>query len=521
MRSQHDDEDAPPRESRPAGLPDVSAALHLAGLVLRYLTLAFAVPLALALWHGEDPWPYAAGAATSVTVGVALSVRTAPMAEMRPRDTFLALGLGWLLAAVVVAVPYLVAGLSVVDALFEGMSGLTTTGASVLVAEVEQLDRSLVLWRQLSQWIGGLGFVALSFIVLPRIRLAGRELFEQETGGPAEVERAERSPQSIGTRLAALYVAMTVVVAVVLAALGWTGLDDEMTAFQAVAHALTTVSTGGFSAQEESVGAFAPITQWFLVAAILVAATNFAVVYVTLLRRPLLEGRRRPMWRDDELRFLVFVLAVAAAVVFAQLARAGGPADEATAREAVLTTVSIGTATGYTNAGYSDWPALAVLIVLALMLLGGSAMTACGSIKPLRHILFLRVLRRELQRIVMHDAPPVQFNGRTVDEPVVRGALSFAFAYMLVLGAGALSIAALEAPHDTATTALEALGTAAATLGTVGPGLGVTGPGGAGYEVFGDPAKLVMVVLMWLGRLEILTIAVLLTPTYWRPPREP
>lgn len=521
MRSHHDDEDGRPRESRPSGLPDVPAALHLAGVVLRYLTLAFAVPLAVALWQGENPWPFVAGATASFVLGVALSTGTAPVSEMRPRDTFLALGLGWLLAAVAVSVPYLMSGLSIADAVFEAMSGLTTTGASVLASDVEQLDRSLLLWRQLSQWIGGLGFVALSFIVLPRLRVAGRELFEQETGGPTELDRPRRSPQSIGTRLAALYVALTVVVAVVLATLGWTGLDEEMTPFEAVAHALTTVSTGGFSTQAESIGAFAPITQWILVAAILVAATNFAVVYVTVLRRPLLEGRRRPMWRDDELRFLVAVLAGAALVVFVQLVQAGLPAGESTARQAVFTTVSIGTATGYTNADYSDWPALSVLIVLALMLLGGSAMTACGSIKPLRHVLFLRVLQRELQRIVMHDAPPVKFNGRTVDEPVLRGALSFAFAYMLVLGAGALCISALEAPQTAALGALEALGTAAATLGTVGPGLGVTGPGGAGYGSFGDPAKLVMVVLMWLGRLEILTIAVLLTSTYWRPPREP
>ena len=265
---------------------DVGGALNLVGSLLKYLSLAFLVPASVAFGYGETAWPFVLSALVTVFAGWSLERVTRGKDRVGPREGFLVVALTWLLAAFFVSLPYLIASESQLgnplDAYFESMSGLTTTGASVLT-DVESLNHSLVMWRQFSQWIGGMGIIVLALAVLPRLRVGGRQLLESELPGP-DVEKLTASIRTVARRLWVLYFALTVLMVLVLAVIGWTGLDERMNLFEAVAHAFATLPTGGFSTQARSIEGFSVATQWAIVGFMALAGVNFALMYRAVLR---------------------------------------------------------------------------------------------------------------------------------------------------------------------------------------------------------------------------------------------
>lgn len=501
------------RRARRQRAVEVGAALQVCGTLLKYLSVSALFPLIVALGYGEEWWPWVAAGAICAAAGLALERVPGDQQRIGGREGFLIVSLTWLLAAVFGALPYLLTRepqlANVIDALFEAMSGFTTTGATILT-DAEALSNSVRMWRQFTQWLGGMGIIVLALAVLPRLRIGGRQLLEHEMPGP-EVEPLTTSIRSTAQRLWLLYVGLTVVLALVLAIFAWTGIDGEMTTFDAIAHAFTTIPTAGFSPRTQGVAEFGAWTQWVIVAFMLLGGINFALLYRALIRR-----QPRVAARDEELRVYFAVAAVGAAILLADLLGESVYRGEEAVRHAVFQAVSIMTTTGYSSADYVLWPSLATMTLVALMFVGGSAGSTSGSVKVIRHIIVGKILRRELDETVHPEiVSPVRLNRRLVDDRTLRAVLTFVLLYVGLFSLGAIGLVIDATRTDTEVTPFEAIAAAASALGNVGPAFGFAGPFGS-YAEFSGLSKVILTLLMWLGRLEILPIVILFTPRFWR-----
>lgn len=492
---------------------DLGGALNLIGALLRWLALAFLFPTVVALGYGESVWPFVASGTLTAGAGFGLERVTQGRERVGPREGFLVVALTWLAAAFIVSLPYMLSGeeqfANPLDAYFEGMSGMTTTGASILT-DISGLNHSLALWRQFSQWLGGMGIIVLALAVLPRLRVGGRQLMESELPGP-ELEPLAVRIRHTAQRLWLLYVGLTAAEVLVLAALGWTGVDERMNLYEAVAHAFTTMPTGGFSTQARSIEAFSSAAQWAIVAFMVLAGANFALMY-----RAIIGHAPRVLGRDDEFRLYLVLLAVGGALLSVELWSQGVLGGEAAVRHSVFQAVSVMTTTGYATADFNEWTALAAMTLVALMFAGGSAGSTGGSIKVVRHVIIGRMLRRELDQTLHPEVVShVRLNRAVLDERTLRAVISFVLLYVgiFVVGSIALVIDASRAGLEVAP--FEAIAAAATTIGNVGPALGFAGPMGS-FEPFSDLSKGIMIALMWIGRLEIIPVVVLLTRSYWR-----
>jgi trk system potassium uptake protein len=493
---------------------DVSAALNLVGALVKYFALAFLFPAAIAIGYGESPWPFVLSGLATGGLGLGVERATSGKEHVGMREGYLVVSLVWLLVAFLGAFPYLLSGeeqlTSPVDALHESMSGFTTTGATVLT-DVEGLSRSVAMWRQFTQWLGGIGIVVVALAILPRLRVGGRQaLFGAEAPGP-ELETLTATIRDTARRFVVLYVAITAAEVVVLTLLGWTGADRRMSLFEAVAHAFTTLSTGGFSTQARSLEEFGAASQWAIVPFMFLGGTSFTLLYLTLVRR-----RPRALARDEEFRVYGLLLALISLVVLIEIASEGIFSGEAAVRHAVVNTVSVMTTTGFASADFNQWTALTTFVLVGAMFVSASAGSTSGGIKLVRHIIIAKLLRRELDQTVHPElVAPIHVSGAPIDERSLRAVVVFAFIYVGIAAAGALALLLDAARADLAVTPFQAIAAAAATLGNVGPAFGFAGPMGS-FDPFSDISKVVMIVLMWLGRLEIIPVAVLLSRHYWR-----
>ena len=287
---------------------DVGSALDLVGGVLKWLAPAFLLPAAVAVGYGDPFWAFLVAGVITGLAGLSLDQITGDKrgAAVTPRESFLVVALIWLLVPIFGALPFILDGgpqLSrPIDAYFEAVSGFTATGATV-VPNVEALTRSMLFWRQISHWLGGMGIIILAVAILPRLRIGGRQLLQSELAGPTEIEQLGDTIRSTARRLWRLYAFLTVIAIFALAVLGWTGLDDQMTFYDAVGQAVSVAALGGFSTRNQSAGAFAPITQWVLLLFMILAGINFLRQYRFIVQR-----RFSVLARDEELRlYLVFI----------------------------------------------------------------------------------------------------------------------------------------------------------------------------------------------------------------------
>ncbi|MFC6718309.1 TrkH family potassium uptake protein [Natrialbaceae archaeon GCM10025810] len=502
---------------------DYRASCSLVGTVCKYISLPLLFPLALAILYGEELTPFAVTIVVAIGVGYALE-RLDPEPDLGHREGFLMVALTWLLVPAIGTIPYLVAGsvATPVDALFESMSGFTTTGATVF-AEIstDAHPRSLLMWRQLSQWLGGLGIIVLMVAILPELSVGGAQLMREEAPG-ISIEKLTPHIRETAQALWTIYIALTALAVAVYYGLHLVGQADEMTLYNAVAHALTTLPTGGFSPEGRSVEAFSPAIQWVMIPFMLVAGTNFALLWHVT------KGRPNRLTRNAEFRsYLLAFFAVGGLLAgLLYLGHGFEPAAdvadflagdlENSLRQALFQAASIVTTTGYASTDFAAWSQPAKVILLFAMFLGGSAGSAAGSIKIIRWYAMTKATRRELFTTVHPEAVrPVRMGGEVIDEETLGGL--FVFTGLFV---GIFAVATVVLFLDGIYTgenldALEAMSAAVATLGNVGPGFGLVGPM-ANFAPFSDGAKLLMVFLMWIGRLEILSVLVILTPSYWR-----
>jgi trk system potassium uptake protein TrkH len=491
---------------------DVKGSVALVGMLVKYLSLAFVVPALFAVGYGEPVLPFALSGAAAALVGWGLERGLGGATSVGFREGYLVVALTWLAAALFGALPFLLSGDAQLDrpfdALFESMSGFTTTGATVLT-DVESLDRSVLMWRQFTQWLGGMGIIVLALAVLPRLRVGGRQLLESEMPGP-EIEGLADRIRDTAQRLWILYVALTAVLVASLSVIGFLG-DDRMGVYEALGQAFATMPTGGFSTEARSIEEFSAAVHWVIALFMLVAGANFALLYRAFVRR-----EPRQAARDEELWVYLGVVVLASAVIAAEIWSEGFANGERAIRDGVFQAVSLMTTTGFSNFDFAAWPTLALITLVGLMFVGGCAGSTAGSIKVIRHVLMGKSLRREL-RLTVHpeEVMPIRLNRRVLDERTLRAATVFILLYIGIWVAGTAVIATDAAFQGPELSPIDAMAAAATTLGNVGPGLGVAGPVGT-FERFSDVSTVAMTILMWMGRLEVIPVVVLLTRRYWR-----
>ena len=474
-------------ESSPGGLGlslsgfrtgiDVGAAFDLVGGVLKWLSPAFLLPAVVAVGYGESFWAFLVAGAITGACGLALDQITGEKqgAAITPRESFLVVAMIWLLVPIFGALPYILDGgpqLSrPVDAYFEAVSGFTATGAT-LVAKIEELERSMLFWRQLSHWLGGMGIIVLAVAILPRLRIGGRQLLQSELAGPTEIEQLGDTIRETARRLWRLYVVLTLIAIFALAFLSWTNLDPALTFFDAVGQALSVVALGGFSTRTISIAAFAPITQYLLLVFMVIAGINFLRLYRFFVQR-----RVSVLARDEELRLYLVLILIGSTLIAIEVIGGGYESGEAGIRHSLFQATAILTTTGFATADYALWGPLATVTLLLLMFSGASAGSTGGGIKIVRHLLLFKMVRRELEQTVHREAiVPIRANARVVDEKALRSTVVFVLLYLMTFALGALALIADNRRADEGLTAFDAFGAAAACLGNVGPAFGFAGP---------------------------------------------
>jgi trk system potassium uptake protein TrkH len=497
--------------------PNWPATVGLLGTGMKYLSVTMFVPLVVAVIYGDDVWVFAVSILVVAAVGFALE-RVDPDPDLGPSEALVFVTLAWLVAALVGAVPYVLAGAGTtstladpVNALFESMSGFTTTGATVMgEISFERHSHALLLWRQLTQWLGGMGIIVLMIAILPEVAVNGAQLMASEAPGP-ELQKLTPKIAETARALWLIYFGFTVLYIGLLYALHLLGMAPNMNAYNAIAHGFTTLPTGGFSPQAESIAYFSAAVQWVVIPFMIIAGVNFALFWHVL------KGEAEVLLGNTEFRAYAGALAVLAAGVAVLLVGGAAPPlgtlggvtggfTENTARQAAFQVGSLMNSTGYATADFAQWDTHAQVFLLFVMFIGGSAGSTGGGVKVVRWLVVLKAIRRELFTTARPDVvQPVRLGGSVVDEGAIRGIMVFTMLYVLLLGVSAVFFSLDTARIGIQLTTLEAVSASLATLGNIGPGFGRLGPFG-GYLFFSDASKLLMIFLMWLGRLEIVPV---------------
>lgn len=478
--------------------------LNILGSFIRILGLLMLIPsLCSLIYGGDDLVALMSSAAITFAAGFALILTTRGTEktdEIERRDGFLIAALFWVSASLLGSIPYLLYGVfsNPVDALFESTAGFTTTGASV-INDIEALPHGILLWRNMSQWLGGMGIVVLAIAVLPRLSIGGGRLMALEAPGPT-TERLTPRIAETAKNIWLVYVALSVLLMTILALSG-------MPVFDSIAHSFSTMSTGGFSPRNMSIGHYgSPLVEAVITVFMFIAGMNFVVHYL------IMKGKIRDALKGTELKFYFVFIAVMVAVVSFNLNGAGtfnGLGESF--RYAVFQVVSIGTGTGYSSADFGAWPALSTFLLIILMIAGGCSGSTTGAVKQSRILVMAAKCYRELRKLVYPNiVSPVRFDGKPLENSAVSNVASFLLLYAsgIIIGTGL--IISLENAS-----LLTAFSAAVSAIGNVGPGLGSVGPS-ENYAALADSTKGVLSLLMITGRLELYTILVLFIPDFWR-----
>jgi len=475
---------------------------RILGLLIMLFSVTMLPPAAVGFYYGEQSmWPFLEAFAILLLTGLII---WAPVyrvrRELRLRDGFVVVLMFWLVLGVFGALPlYLDKALhiSVTDAVFESMSGLTTTGATVITA-LDDLPRAILIYRQQLQWMGGMGIIVLAVAILPMLGVGGMQLYRAEMPGPVKDTKLTPRITETAKALWYLYLGFTVACALAYWAVG-------MEPFDAIAHSFSTVSLGGFSTHDASIGYYdSAAVEAVAITFILLGGVNFALHFLTWRGLSV-----RHYWQDAEFRTYVLIISTVAAVSVGYLyytATTEGWSD--TLRQGIFQAVSIGTTTGFTTTDFYNWPGFLPVLLIFTSFIGACAASTGGGIKVIRFLLLFKQGQREVVRLVHPNAEIAVKVGRSaLSDRVVEAVWGFFSAYVAVFSIIMLALMASGLDQVTAFSAV------AASLNNLGPGLGDVGPH---YADINDFAKWVLCIAMLMGRLEIFTVLVLLTPAFWR-----
>ena len=479
------------------------AVAHVLGLLLAFFSVAYLLPIVCSIFSGDGlAWLFVVAAASSAGTGLLLMVATTGRRrELKPRDGFLLVTLGWVSTSALATVPLLMAlrGLTFTRAFFETMSGLTSTGSTVLVG-LDQLPPSLNLWRHELEWIGGLGIIVMALAVLPLLGVGGLQLYKGETPGPVKDERL--APR-IAETARSLWLVYTLITAAGIIALRVCG----MSWFDAICHAFSAVGLGGFSTHDASVGYFNSVPiEFVLIALMLIASLNFARHFVVLRRLSL-----EPYRRDPELRAIFAVLGASIVVIALILTwNSNYPSFFVALRHAAFNVVSMATTTGLVTQNVNAWPVFAPFWMLFLSCIVCSTGSAGGGIKMFRALLLAKQAGHELTLLVHPSAvAPVRIGGRPIPDRVASAVLGFIFLYFMTaaLLTFALLLTGLDLPSS--------VGAVVACINNTAHGLHADGPV-SNFHALTAAQTWICTTAMLLGRLEIFSVIVLFTPAFWR-----
>ncbi len=476
--------------------------VHIVSLILVALAVPLAFTAALALVFGDGSF-MAFLAATLIAAGAGLAGYrlTSLTRDLSIREGYAVVSLSWMAIGVVGAIPYLLSGTiaSPVAALFESVSGFTTTGATVF-GDIEALPRGILFWRALTQWIGGMGIIVLGVAILPFLGVGGMQLFQAEVPGPTPERLAPRITQT--AKLLWLVYAGLTLAQVVLYLFAGMGL------FDAVTHAFTTMSTGGFSTKNASIAAYdSAWIHWITIIFMYLAGINFTLHWHAV------SGKPRRYLEDAEWRTYTFLMIASTVLIAAILFVRAGYADqgfERTVRDAMFQAVSISTTTGYVSADWELWPYATQMLLFLLMFVGGMAGSTAGGMKTIRFLAFHRHGVTWMRRSIHPKAVVLTRIGRkALRDDDMLDILAFALLFLVLFVAGGFALTLLG--HDLVT----AMGASASALGNIGPGLGDVGAVD-NYGWMGPLSQVVLIGQMLAGRLEIFTVLLLFHPDLWR-----
>jgi trk system potassium uptake protein TrkH len=459
-----------------------------------------ALCLPISFYYGEQDWT-AILTSSLITIGAGALLkyltRNKKSKELKKKDGYLIVTAGWIFMSIFGALPYIISG-SIPDfsnAFFETISGYTTTGASILT-DIEAVPNGILFWRSLTQWIGGMGIIVLALAILPFLGIGGMQLFVAEAPGITP-DKLQPRIQETAKRLWFLYVGLTLAEAIALYVAG-------MGAFDAVNHSLTTMATGGFSTKNDSLQFAEPVIQYIVIFFMFLAGTSFTLTYFALKRN------FKKVFKNEEFKvYLSFTVVITLIVTITLLVVSDEP-FEASFRDALFQVVSLITTTGFVSADYTSWAPFLSVIFFILLFVGGSAGSTAGGVKVIRHIVLFKNSFLELKRQLHPSAiMPVRISGQAVEQSIVYNVLAFIMIYILVFLVGVTLLSTMNVDFDTA------FGAVATSLGNVGPGIGDVGPLD-NFSEMPTGGKWLLSALMLLGRLELFTVLMLLTPHFWR-----
>jgi len=473
--------------------------LRTLGLILLCEAGSMLPSLGIALYLQETAYiAFSISIIVLALIGLPLSRTRLTSSDVGYREGFIIATASWLLLALFGALPFMISGAipGFIDALFETMSGFTTTGASVL-KEIEILPKSILFWRSVTHWLGGMGVIVLTLALIPSLKIAGLKLFRAEVTGPAKSKVLPRVAQT-SRELYKIYIIITVaeIVALKLAGLGW---------FDSLIHTFGTVATGGFSNYNTSVGAFNnPAVEYIIIFFMFICSINFALHFHTL------QGNFRPLWKDTETKLYLAVTLTAWLLISINLITAMDYQIEMAIRQSAFQTVSILTTTGFATADYTLWPTFSQGMIFLLMFIGGCAGSTAGGIKNVRYLILVKSASRQISKLIHPKAViPVRLGRDVIPDELVESVQSFFFLYFGLLLFCTLIITAMGIDL------LSAISAVAACLGNIGPGFGIVGPA-SNFSVIPAAGKLLLTICMLVGRLEIYTILVFLSTRMWR-----
>lgn len=479
---------------------DLRPIILVVGILLTSLGCAMLLPAIVDLLLSNADWlAFALSATITLFCGVALTLSNwGNSGQLNVKQAFVLTVASWVALVTFAAIPFYISEfkLSFTDSFFESMSGLTTTGATVIVG-LDSAPPGLLLWRGLLQWIGGIGIVVMSLAVLPMLQIGGMQLFRMESSDTSE-KILPRATQIAGS-ITAIYAALTTICAVAYFLCGMQFLD-------AVVHSMTTIATGGFSNHDQSIAFFDSWSIDMVAALFMIIGSLPFALYLVALR-----GKPGPLFRDSQIRFFLTILVILIAVVWAFQVWSGTNGPVRALQLAIFNVISITTGTGYASTDFGIWGSFAVVIFFCMMFLGGCAgSTSCG-IKIFRFQVILETVRISVNRMLYpHGVFSARYNGERLPDNVIAAVMSFFFLFFVCFAALALVLNLIGLDN------LTSLSAAASAISNVGPGLGnIIGPAGT-YADLPVTAKWVLSFGMLLGRLELFTVLVLFSPVFWR-----
>lgn len=414
--------------------------------------------------------------------------------KVSPRDGLLIVSITWIIVSIFGAIPLYISKSvpTYIDALFETVSGFTTTGASV-ISNIEDVPKSIVLWRSMTHWIGGMGILVFTLILLPKLGVGGFQLFKAESPGPV-AGKIEAKMSQTAKRLYIIYMVITVILFILL-------LIGGMTPFDAIIHTLGTVGTGGFSSKSSSVGAYngyyVPVVMSIFM---VICGTNFTMHYY------LYKGKIKDIISDNEFRAYYFIIFFAVVIITADLYFSGYGKFSKSLVDSSFQVTSIMSTSGFSNANYDLWPTLSKYTLLILFFIGSCAGSTAGGMKVIRIVVVIKMVKREIEKAIHPKAVvPIQINNKIVNEEVVMGISSFLSVYILifVIASGIVASSGVDL--------ITSISSVVTMLSNVGPGFSAVGPT-ENFGFFAPGYKLLFCALMLLGRLEFFTLLALITP---------